>query len=111
MNKLWLRHYWKKIQRRLRGVRDSFSVATAATAAFYPLANDQGGQLRITHISSVPIVVDEAIDLGNYTVTVAADNEITVASVASYVGPVRFTYKFTDGRSMGLGEVVGEFTA
>lgn len=106
---------WKyianKLARRLRGVRDTGSAATASTVSFYPLANDQGSGLRLTHISSVPIVVDTPIDLGNYTVTVAADGEVTVASVSSYVGPVSFTYKFTDGKQMGLGQFVGEFTA
>jgi len=109
--RLTRRHLLKKLWARLRGVPDTFSVATAGPATFYPLDNDVGPGLRLTHINNITIVVDDPIDLTDYTVTVAADGEVTVASVASYVGAVFFTYTFTDGKSSGKGEVVGAFTA
>lgn len=109
--KAWAKHLWNKARQRIRGVADDFASPTATPAVLNPLANDQGAKLRITHIFNRPVTHGVAIDLGDYTVTVAVGDVVTVASVASYVGRVAFTYTFTDGKTSGVAQIVGEFTA
>lgn len=105
-----LAQIWQKVRERTRGVSDRFSAPTAEVVTISPLRNDQGAGLRLTHINNRPVVVDEPIDLTDFTVTVSASASVVIESVGSYTGPVRFSYRFTDGRTSGVAQIVGTFT-
>lgn len=110
--KRWLKasHWWSRARKRVRGVRDGFTTPSATPKIIFPLRNDQGANLRITHINNVPAVLSTPIDLGDYTVTLGPNGQLTVAAQGGWTGDVAFRYYFTDGRTSGAGEVKGEFT-
>lgn len=108
--KAWAKRLWDTARQRVRGVADDFSSPTATPAELNPLANDQGAALRITHINNIKITYGDPVDLDDYTVTVDVGDLVTVTAVGGYQGPVVFKYTFTDGRTSGVAQIVGEFT-
>lgn len=105
-----VRQIWDKLRQRVRGVGDSFSVSNASPVTLTPLANDQGSGLRITHVNNRLVVQGEVLDFSDFEVTVSG-NELSVEALNGYTGPVHLTYRFTDGRTSGVAEIVGEFVA
>lgn len=106
----WVRQYWHRINQRVRGVADGFVSPTATPAVLNPLANDQGASLRITHINNRPVVIGVPLDFTTHTVTVALGGVVTITAVGGFTGRVSVAYTFTDGRTSGVAQLVGEFT-
>lgn len=92
---------------RLRAGGETLAVAIDTPKEFYPLRNDQGRAMRVTHIDDMPIIDGGGpVDVVNGQVELDGDM-LTFTPDSLYAGPFVFRYTITDGQQSRTATVKG----
>lgn len=92
---------------RLRATGETVSVTVDTPKEIFPLRNDQGAKLRITHIDDLPISDGgSAVDVAHGQVDLD-DGMLTFTPDSAYTGTFAFRYTVTDGKSSRVGTIKG----
>ena len=96
---------------RLRASDETVSVTVDTPKEIFPLRNDQGRKLRITHIDDLPIVSDgDPVDVAHGQVELS-DDMLTFTPDSAYTGAFAFKYTINDGQQSRVATIKGTVTA
>ncbi len=92
---------------RLRATGETVAVTVDTPKEIFPLVNDQGRKLRITHVNGLPIVSDgDPVDVSHGQVELS-DDMLTFTPDSAYTGTFAFKYTVSDGQSSRIGTIKG----
>ena len=92
---------------RLRATNETVAVQVDTAKEIFPLANDRGRKLKITHINDLPIVNDGApVDVSHGQVELS-DGMLTFTPDSAYTGAFSFRYTVTDGQQARVATIKG----
>lgn len=91
---------------KLRASGETVAVSVDTATEIFPLGNDHGRNLRITHINEVPIADGGTADVLNGLVELDGDMLVFTPDSA-YTGNFAFEYTVSDGQQSRVATIKG----